>query len=504
MSSKRSWTSSRDGYPMANFFLCGKQLNDPDKELILELPEIRSFKECNGKRRELSLKAHQLINEAVRLNSHPRVKHEHDSHQGLSEILSQHPFPLSQGPVNLPLDCEATEKSEIEVLSSKTLFFHSELQGCHEWTPLKCGISFLGDIWNSPKGHIQRDTLHVSDSKFTIQGASSSYSKGNIIYTCKKEQCIINCPCSICNENIDSCAMQCREKNCKACSTQCSQHELKLPQIFNSKTDHYTIVTNKINMFQYATPYAGIPLNCDSCSNDVLEHQILHLVIHLKCRFCRQEFRPFENNPILTITDFVLADIEIVKTNNNTCKYCLLLLGNEKVRKRHEAYSHHEKEKKHKCDQCNLSYLNKSNLQYHTKLKHIGVKYTCEICGKQLSSEKYLSTHKRLIHSERSKQENIKCETCGKQFSFKQNLVRHERDVHNEFYVNIDYAKDDDILFRCEHCSELFKRKSNLERHRITQHCPTELEKKYECSACLTEFTRKDNLTRHVKKNNCD
>ena len=96
------------------------------------------------------------------------------------------------------------------------------------------------------------------------------------------------------------------------------------------------MVNKDVNYFQFATPYSGIPVNCESCSKDVLEHQILHLLVHLSCKFCCFEFRPFEKESIVTLGNFTTAERNMIKDENRTCSICFFKCRDILARKRHE------------------------------------------------------------------------------------------------------------------------------------------------------------------------
>jgi len=104
-----------------------------------------------------------------------------------------------------------------------------------------------------------------------------------LVYTSTSHNCVIHCPCTICTDPNAECKLFCKTEACSECTSQCQEHKIKLPRLFNSNSD---LVTMKIDMYQFATPHAGIPLNCLKCTDDVLEHQIFHLVFHTRCRFC--------------------------------------------------------------------------------------------------------------------------------------------------------------------------------------------------------------------------
>ena len=224
----------------------------------------------------------------------------------LQFLMSKHSYPLSQGPVLLPIDCIASEKYEhlpipksvSEVLSAKTTFNHNEKQGCFEWSPVSEGVTAWGQ---------EVPSYEVGVSKFAIQGAASTKDMA-VVYTCELSQCIIRCPCNICQDPRKTCKKLCKAEVCIDCNSQCTQHEIKLARLFSFKTDHFTLVSQMLTKYQFANPYAGIPLSCEICSKDVLEHQVLHLVWHVRCRFCRFEMRPFEHKPVVSITDYKVAE----------------------------------------------------------------------------------------------------------------------------------------------------------------------------------------------------
>jgi hypothetical protein len=133
-------------------------------------------------------------------------------------------------------------------------------------------------------------TYKVVDLVVEIQGVAMMRTKRNMLYTCTALRCVIECPCNICNSNID-----CRLQS-DVCSTQCGVHHIKVSHMFDATTDLYTLVTDDKYMSEYQKTYgyAGIPSSCAVCSQDVLQHQIYHLVYHTTCRYCKFEFRPLE------------------------------------------------------------------------------------------------------------------------------------------------------------------------------------------------------------------
>ena len=53
------------------------------------------------------------------------------------------------------------------------------------------------------------------------------------------------------------------------------------------------------------------------------------------------------------------------------------------------------KEKKFECEQCREKYMSAASLKQHIESKHLGIKYTCERCGKKVSSRSTLLMHEK-------------------------------------------------------------------------------------------------------------
>ena len=295
---------------MDNFYVNGSHSSN-QHNLKLKLPSAKHFEIGSTKNADETLKTEKLIlsatkrfrNKYSRHHTQPEIptkKYETlDVPQTLQNIFIGHPFPLSQGPV-LPVNCAVemnTTQTDIEILESKTTFCHDEAQNCGEWKPIISGIS----SWNKMENDQTSDqvTYKVDELECQISGPATSRAKENILYTCYQQTCVIHCSCSICGDVNSSC--QCRMRKCEDCNSQCKKHYLNLTRKFNPKTDHYTIVTDKIDAFRFAVPYSGIPLECDLCSKDVLEHQVLHLVLHMNCKFCQYDFRPFKEKTIKNV-----------------------------------------------------------------------------------------------------------------------------------------------------------------------------------------------------------
>ena len=168
------------------------------RKLQLTLPRGKHFEMHAVKNGENETNLKELLNIAVNKVAYDSyhngpfgyIQGEHvELPRTLQEILSKNPFPISQGPVILPIDCLATgcfgqrttPKSTSEVLTSRTVFSHNENQSCFEWSPVSSGVS----SWD-PK----LPTYDVRDATFSVQGAASTVDMG-VVYTCEISRCII-------------------------------------------------------------------------------------------------------------------------------------------------------------------------------------------------------------------------------------------------------------------------------------------------------------------------
>ena len=479
-----------------------------NRKYDLVLPKSKHYKIHAIKNGEQELRVTDIITQAVNRKKYkpahikPSTRKTYcevvNLPRTLQKILTSHSYPLSQGPVLLPIEGRidrglGNEKTFSEVLRDKTMFSHSDSQNCYEWFPNIAGMSAWG----------QQSKYEVREMRFDLEGAASMRDMG-LVYTCDKYKCTVHCPCTVCRDQSRKCKLWCRAEVCTECNSQCTEHSIKLARLFNADTDHFTMVTQKMDRFMFAHPYAGIPLGCAQCSQDVLEHQVYHLVFHLRCRFCRYEMRPFENKSVVDLYDYEQAELELKRVDNRTCSVCLQKCQDKFARKKHEEVVHEGKVKALKCDVCEKSYSNKNALSYHKLAKHEKdvTKYDCDLCGSQFTAEATLLRHKQTIHGESSKGSINECLMCERRFTRKDDLQRHNREQHFESNANVDFVEDLDTLtgIKCDQCGKLIKRRSNYERHCRNVHNGSVVQiDSFKCSQCDKTFQRKDNLNRHVK-----
>ena len=144
----------------------------------------------------------------------------------------------------------------------------------------------------------------------------------------------------------------------------------------------------------------------------------------------------------------------------------------------------HDDLRDQKCDVCGKGFHQKSTLNKHVKYVHEGHKddtYTCETCGKILSSDRTFSEHKK-IHLGVKDQ---KCEKCDYASYSLKRLKKHIRIVH-------DKIRD----YNCELCGKLFSTNTILKQHIKIVH---EGRKDYKCERCEYRCGQVHQLRNHVK-----
>ena len=484
---------------MYKFFILAGDPKYAEKRLKLSLPKSKHFHHQAIKGGEQE-PVNNLIEKAVITkkvwpwHKKPYGKSSYVP-RSLQQILTRSSYPLSQGPVVLPIDCNTeAKKSVVEVLTDKTVFNHSDSQSCYEWVPVETGVS----AWE--KVGI---TFCVKPPEMSLSGAASLRNMGQV-YTCSQQGCVVHCPCRICRDVSADCRVICRDHPCTACTRQCSEHSVKLPRLFNVDTDHFMLVTQQIDLYQFAHPFAGIPLSCNLCSRDVNEHSTLHLTFHLACKFCKVDFRPFQRKDSeISFAKFKVSVDLNEYTDNRTCATCLIKLPDYFARRKHEEHVHEGKEKDFKCQECEKVFSNSNALKYHQEVTHQQLDKplpTCDECGKKFTSERNLERHSRVVHMGLKHE----CDICKRVFARKDVLQRHKKEKHLEFvHHNLNYVTELTHFNakNCSQCEKTFKRNSHLKRHVEIVHGEGKANKDdHSCEFCGKSFAWKTSLNRHVKQ----
>ena len=261
---------------------------------------------------------------------------------------------------------------------------------------------------------------------------------------------------------------------------------------------------------------------CDSCSKSF--PQAKHLQLHVytvheghkdfKCDECGKLFSRIQhlNKHTDTVHEEKIHGENLIRY---PCEAC----GKEFKRKytlAEHVKSVHDDIRDWKCEICGKGFHKKVILQKHVKHVHEGQKYdqyTCETCGKVLSSVQSFSTHKKIhlgikdykcdrekcdfaartskllklhIKTVHDKIKDYNCDLCGKLFSTRSSLKNHIRIVH-------EGCKD----YKCERCEKAFGTIQELKFHVKVIH--EGFKGDHKCSLCEKTFLSALRLTKHVK-----
>lgn len=407
----------------------------------------------------------------------------------LKSKIEKHPVPRNQGPL-LPILhlMSADIPSWEQAMKFHTAFQHDPKQKCAKWTVGSRNIFSICNIY---------EVSDFSPSETFCSGPFSRRETMSGVYTCIYKQCSVECPCKLCSE-IQSlpCRSLCRSHPCQDCEKQCRLHSIEFERTFDIKKHAFSIKTDGGTAEKYVLKHAGIPKDCRSCADNLLDHQLFHLLPHQLCKFCRQLSQPGDTStiPIIKVDDYIKAKSEAKSKIEKTCSQCYKVFGKVSKRIAHETTQHGDQVRDFACNDCEEKFSNKNALIYHWTINHDSEsvpKIMCEVCNECFISKVSLKEHRETTH----KDSNIlKCDYCDASFTLKTNLLRHMKLLH----VQAQSHKSEGPKFTCEVCAINFSRRDNLSRHLKRKHGPIS-DFVFECTRCLKIFHLKSNCDRHVK-----
>ena len=173
---------------------------------------------------------------------------------------------------------------------------------------------------------------------------------------------------------------------------------------------------------------------------------------------------------------------------------------------------------KFKCDNCEVKFSTKKNLERHIKSIHQGLKFSCHICNYEATTTKNwsLHTHIKVMHKAITEAQ-FKCEYCEVEFSIKNSLRVHTESVHFDAAFpcqNCDYVTANECTLRnhmktkheempfqhdCPLCPHQAPTELSLKRHTTKKHLMLTMSYPYPCSLCERKFSKKNNQNSHFE-----
>uniref|UniRef100_A0A336MA35 CSON012622 protein n=1 Tax=Culicoides sonorensis TaxID=179676 RepID=A0A336MA35_CULSO len=176
------------------------------------------------------------------------------------------------------------------------------------------------------------------------------------------------------------------------------------------------------------------------------------------------------------------------------------------IRKVHEKRN---KMEQYKCIPCDKEFSSKMTLNVHNNRFHVDLQWLiCDGCGKQCRTQHDLKSHMKLIHMDtpktkcdicgvylkdmkkhmqyhREKELNITCEICGHQTTTFKYLQLHMK-IHNDERPHV-----------CPTCNQAFKRRIALKDHVSGVHNGIP---RHACNFCDRAFNNSGNKYKHIKQ----
>ena len=163
-------------------------------------------------------------------------------------------------------------------------------------------------------------------------------------------------------------------------------------------------------------------------------------------------------------------------------------LSSQRTRKDENAVMHpsellrdHETQNKgpYKCNECDITFLQDSELTKHQRIHTGGKPYKCDMCGKAFNQTRKLAIHWRIHTGEKPH----KCDVCGKVFKQAAKFL-----IHWRYHMR-------EKPYKCDVCGKAFSQTANLAIHRGI-HIG---EKAYECVVCGKAFSHIGKLAVYPK-----
>lgn len=239
-----------------------------------------------------------------------------------------------------------------------------------------------------------------------------------------------------------------------------------------------------------------------------------HVLLHdgeqakVKCEFCERTFTTKGN-----------MMVHVREVHNNTgihfnCQYCEKGFMEQKDLNAH-LHDHNV------CQICDETFADLPGWISHTRREHPDTLFTCDHCDHTSLSHALLDRHKRMKHSESSKEQKTRrftvfainsasfdqCPQCNLQFTSEEFLLQHNDQVHNKTQTDkhdrstIKRRTKEErekfaLRYSCDICGKMYRFKNSLWSHRHKEHSLDQ--KTAICDMCGQNFKHHSYLAAHI------
>lgn len=218
-------------------------------------------------------------------------------------------------------------------------------------------------------------------------------------------------------------------------------------------------------------------------------HSLKHTISQFKCNQCQMPFLKNEN--LLTHLKLKHSNISTIPSLSvwHQCPHCQYNTSFKSLMDRH-IFKHNLAT--HTCDICQMPFINKANIFYHMKLKHLNenevlvdrspkVLHQCPICPYTSHVYSKVNWHMKIQHYS----ERYECKVCELFLPSEVALEEHNRQIHSntdngndhlELSSTISLSTDEptDQCFYCPCCLNRLSDKSFLSQTDVSNYvCPT-------------------------------
>ena len=219
----------------------------------------------------------------------------------------------------------------------------------------------------------------------------------------------------------------------------------------------------------------------------VCKEEFVHKIRSTKCPICslhilKSKFKHHISSVHENKTNSASVDVREKQRKKYTCSICGSELSSTTALNYH-ILSVHQKQKPFPCSICKGKFTTQQSLEKHISSVHEGKRpYLCSVCAYASSQSWHLKKHIALVHEGKRP---FACFICNNTYQSKDAMQRH-----------ISRDHEGKKPFKCSQCDRKFSGKQCLKKHSLNVHTNI---RPYKCPACEAAFKRKNTLDNHLK-----